>query len=59
MAKGYKWVRVQIPVELHERVVRQKGRTSWDDTIVRALVAMLNATAGNDPPVPKGEVARG
>ncbi len=56
MAKGYRWVRVQIAQLLHERVTKAKGQTSWDDTIVQALTAMLDAKADRDTADARKEV---
>jgi hypothetical protein len=41
MAKGYRWVRVQLPQKLHDRVAKTKGRTSWDEVIEKALINMV------------------
>ena len=49
MAKGYRWVRVQVPDGLHDRAMKKKGTASWDDIIVLALSVWLSS----------GEVPRG
>jgi hypothetical protein len=43
MAKGYRWVRVQVPDGLHDRAMKKKGTASWDDIIVLALIAWLGS----------------
>ncbi len=48
MAKGFKWVRVQLPERLHDRMMKAKGASSWDDTIARALLTVLDGQAAND-----------
>jgi hypothetical protein len=56
MAKGYIWVRVQLAERLHDRVSREKGKASWDDTVARALTQMFAAKVGNDAPQTAKEV---
>ena len=57
MAKGYRWVRVQLPQKLHDRVAKQKGRASWDEILEKALTTMLAVDAdGATPDRTKSEV---
>ena len=41
MARGYRWVRAQIPARLHAQVSKKKGKTTWDEVVAKALASLL------------------
>ena len=58
MPAGYKTVKVQIPEELHARVVAMKGDgrvkgVSWEEIVTEALEKMFPEQLQMFPPSPK------
>jgi len=41
MARGYRWVRAQIPARLHALVSKKKGKQTWDEVVAKALASFF------------------